>query len=121
MSEEKHLREEQESEHSLDFSEDTIRLLRELLDSQTDPLVSKGRDQGYITPDDILGAISEPDADGEVFFQVVAVFRLAGVEVSEEPSDSKGPEPALAIIIPEDEIDTDDPVRMYLKEIGKVL
>ncbi|MFN2419676.1 MAG: RNA polymerase sigma factor RpoD, partial [Candidatus Limnocylindria bacterium] len=105
-------------------------------------LLTQGREEGFITHDQILEAIPQPEAQMGALEELYAAAAEAGVEVLDaenqptligEPDEPEVPAPtnrkaaakpkatdedleALAA----DLIGIDDPVRMYLKEIGKV-
>src|SRR6266508_1753352 len=73
---------------------------------QAERLLARGRQQGYVTQEDIVRAM--PDAEpGEV-------------KEEEEETEEMQREDAIASVLASDLISVDDPVRMYLKEIGKV-
>jgi RNA polymerase primary sigma factor len=101
-------------------------------------LLEKGRSEGFITHDQILEAVPQPEAHLAEIEELYAEAEEAGVEVldadnnptliadieEEIPEEARGGRAegveedleALAA----DLIGIDDPVRMYLKEIGKV-
>ncbi len=108
-----------------------------LLDVQTAAvkrLVAKGKERGYITFDE-LNAILPPDQNSsEQIEDVMANFSELGIQVveGEETEDGEAPvaKPEKAEDAEEEEqpgnVDeaslgrTDDPVRMYLREMGSV-
>ncbi|HEV8534183.1 MAG TPA: sigma-70 factor domain-containing protein, partial [Candidatus Limnocylindria bacterium] len=95
-------------------------------------LIARGRQQGYVTQEDILRAI--PDAEpGEVEellttlddnnVEILEAERSptwAQVKEEEEETEEMQREDSIASVLASDLISVDDPVRMYLKEIGKV-
>src|SRR6266849_4308327 len=95
-------------------------------------LIARGRQQGYVTQEDILRAI--PDAEpGEVEellttlddnnVEILEAERSptwAQVKEEEEETEELQREDSIASVLASDLISVDDPVRMYLKEIGKV-
>jgi RNA polymerase primary sigma factor len=107
-------------------------------------LLTRGREEGFITHDQILEAIPEPEAQMGAVEELYAAAAEAGVEVLDaanqptligEPDEEEEAAPpragARAAAKPKegqedlealaaDLIGIDDPVRMYLKEIGKV-
>ena len=111
-------------------------------------LIAKGRDEGFITHDQILQAIPAPEAHLGAIEELYAAALEAGVEVldaqnqptlldeadededeEEEAEPETGAKPTTAKskqgeedleALAADLIGIDDPVRMYLKEIGKV-
>ncbi len=107
-----------------------------------DDLLSHGREDGYITHDQILAAVPSPETNLEAVEELFAGAEEQGVEVfdSENQPTFSDQSDELAVAIPDDAADgkgekepeedlealaadligIDDPVRMYLKEIGKV-
>src|SRR5437867_2692698 len=95
-------------------------------------LIARGRQQGYVTQEDIVRAI--PDAEpGEVEellttlddnnVEILEAERSptwAQVKEEEEEAEELQREDSIASVLASDLISVDDPVRMYLKEIGKV-
>jgi RNA polymerase sigma factor (sigma-70 family) len=107
-------------------------------------LIAKGREEGFITHDQILDAIPNPEGQMGAVEELYAAAEEAGVEVldaqnqptligePDEEEEQAAPKPAAAgaakpkegeedlEALAADLIGIDDPVRMYLKEIGKV-
>jgi len=87
-------------------------------------LIIKGKEQGYLTPDDILQGFPEVDAEPDQIFRIFAAFKEIGVEVTDGEKDFEEVEQIddemLLDIEMMDSVSLDDPVRMYLKEIGRV-
>ncbi|HMC41168.1 MAG TPA: RNA polymerase sigma factor RpoD [Acidimicrobiales bacterium] len=100
-----------------------------------------GKERGFLTPDDLLSVMGSVELTPEIIATAVARVRAAGIEwrddTEREPPDlddleDDAPKPARAVrprvraAAPEVRRDGDgggssyDPVRMYLKEIGKV-
>ena len=108
-----------------------------LLDVQTasvKKLIAKGKERGYITFDE-LNAILPPDQNSsEQIEDVMANFSEMGIQVVESEENEEGELPAAKAEKAEEEeaeeqtgnVDeaslgrTDDPVRMYLREMGSV-
>jgi RNA polymerase primary sigma factor len=103
-----------------------------------DALLAKGKDEGFITHDQILQAVPQPEMHPTEVEELYAAAEEAGVEVLDADNNPTliaeaglDAEEAAAVIKREgidedldalaaDLIGIDDPVRMYLKEIGKV-
>jgi RNA polymerase primary sigma factor len=87
-------------------------------------LIVKGKEQGYLTPDDILQGFPEIDAEPDQIFRIFAAFKEMGIEVTDGEKDFEEVEQIddemLLDIEMMDSVSLDDPVRMYLKEIGRV-
>jgi len=93
----------------------------------TEQLVMLGRDQGFVTYDDVLNAFPEAEANMEQLEDLFANLFEQGIEVSafregddnEDGADEESHEPA-ELDIDLDLIDIDDSISLYLKEIGRV-
>src|ERR1700729_3240612 len=96
----------------------------DLLVSAAEALIIKGKDHGYLTPDDILAAFPEIDVEPDHLERIFHVFREMGIEVSDGDKDFETvdeiDEELIAKAEAIDSVSPDDPVRMYLKEIGRV-
>ncbi|HYM91105.1 MAG TPA: sigma-70 family RNA polymerase sigma factor, partial [bacterium] len=84
-------------------------------------LMAHGRRRGYVTHDEILDRCPEADEDDDVFDRIQRTLSREGIEVvAEAPDRRKQPQGTEAR---EDELEgasIEDPVRMYLREIGKI-
>jgi RNA polymerase primary sigma factor len=86
-------------------------------------LVDEGREQGYLNGEHITDVLAEVDLRPDQFNNIFVLFNDLGIDIIEgdEPalgaSASEEAAPALDLSI---RTPTTDPVRMYLKEIGKV-
>ena len=98
--------------------------LADELISVAERLIVRGKEQGYLTPDDILQGFPEIGAEPDQIFPVFAAFKEIGVEVTDGEKDFEEVEQIddemLLDIEMMDSVSLDDPVRMYLKEIGRV-
>src|SRR3982074_2073544 len=87
-------------------------------------LIVKGKEQGFLSPDDILAGFPEVELAPDQLFRIFNVFRDMGVEVSDGEKDFEEvveiDDDLIATIEAMDSVSLDDPVRMYLKEIGRV-
>src|SRR5487761_1327240 len=87
-------------------------------------LIVKGKEQGYLTPDDILQGFPEIDTVPDQIFRIFAAFVEIGLDVTDGDKDFEEVEliddDMLLDIEMMDSVSLDDPVRMYLKEIGRV-
>ena len=83
-------------------------------------LIEKGKTKGVLTYKEIMDMLEEVDLQPEQIEKVYETLESLGIDVMDEVADEEVvPEQDLTIAIPEG-INIDDPVRMYLKEIGKV-
>src|SRR5207245_7559363 len=87
-------------------------------------LIVKGKEQGFLSPDDVLAGFPELELDPEQLFRIFNVFRDMGIEVSDGEKDFEEvveiDDDLISTIEAMDSVSLDDPVRMYLKEIGRV-
>jgi RNA polymerase primary sigma factor len=93
-------------------------------------LLALGRQQGYITYDDLMEAIPEAELNLEQLEDALSVLIEQGIEIS----DVEGPEPVVEQVIEREAvivepiredadltaIDIDDSISLYLKEIGRI-
>lgn len=85
-------------------------------------LMNKGKKNGMLTYSEIMNSLEDIDLNTDQIEKVYDTFEKLGIEiVGEEPQqiDVIPEEIELDLTIPEG-ISIEDPVRMYLKEIGKV-
>src|SRR5256714_8548884 len=96
---------------------------------QVDPLVLsaealilKGKDQGYLAPDDVMKAFPSIEGNADGFVRIVTVFQEMGISVTAdaEAEQDEDEEEVLTEVEVVSSVALDDPVRMYLKEIGRV-
>jgi len=99
----------------------------ELAIEEVKELVAEGREQGYLNGDHISDVLQDVDLTPDQIDNIFLLFNDLGIDIIEgdEPLSGDG-----ADAKPEEEIipkldlsvktPTNDPVRMYLKEIGKV-
>lgn len=85
-------------------------------------LISRGKEQGELTYEEIMDALEDIDLDSEDIEQIYDLFNEKNINIvneklqqDEEEEDDSG----LDLSVPKG-VGIDDPVRMYLKEIGKV-
>ncbi|MGL5149628.1 MAG: RNA polymerase sigma factor RpoD [Clostridium sp.] len=82
-------------------------------------LIDKGKKNGSLTYKEIMDEIENIDLSPEQIEKIYEVLESMGIEVIGEVNDAQPEEEDVDLSIPEG-IAIDDPVRMYLKEIGKV-
>ncbi|MEO9961305.1 RNA polymerase sigma factor RpoD [Nisaea sp.] len=91
-------------------------------------LIKKGKERGYLTYDEVNAALPQEEMSSEQIEDVMSALSEMGVNVVEnEEQEESGPEPkaedekAVAGNVADDDVGrTDDPVRMYLREMGSV-
>src|SRR6266536_6668410 len=99
------------------------------LEEAKEAIAARGRERGFVTSEDLLEGLPVDDLTPEqvedFLTQVEEHLRSEGIEVIEVPGEEVEAEGDLVgIRLPRDDdvlkAPTNDPVRMYLKEIGKV-
>jgi RNA polymerase primary sigma factor len=96
-------------------------LPREAQVDEVKDLITRGKEQGFLTSDEIAAGLASAELPPESMDAVLQAFTNEGIEVvdsvdaDEEAPVSRREAEELALKAP-----TNDPVRMYLKEIGKV-
>ena len=106
--------------------------LLDTLGAELKKLVQKGKERGYVTYDELNAALPPDEVSSEQIEDTMAMLSEAGVNVveaeeQEETATTTPAEPAKTAVVAaeatgEDEElgRTDDPVRMYLREMGSV-
>jgi RNA polymerase primary sigma factor len=87
-------------------------------------LIVKGKEQGFLRPDDILAGFPDVELDPDQLFRLFDVFRDMGIKVGDGEKDPEEvveiDDDLIAAIEAMDSVSLDAPVRMYLKGIGRV-
>src|SRR5947199_5939731 len=82
-------------------------------------LIVKGKEQGFLSPDDILAGFPDVELDPDQLFRIFNVFRDMGVEVSDGERDFEEvveiDDALSATIEAMDSVSLDDPVRTRLQ------
>ncbi|HYL81597.1 MAG TPA: sigma-70 family RNA polymerase sigma factor, partial [Candidatus Acidoferrum sp.] len=93
-------------------------------------LIALGKKKGYLTYDEIMSHLPEDESSAERFdeiFRALGEMDIEVVDAPERPKGTDGEEAQEEEASPEMELDlspspvgrTDDPVRMYLREMGR--
>ncbi|KAA8672935.1 RNA polymerase sigma factor RpoD [Clostridium sp. MT-14] len=82
-------------------------------------LIEKGKKNGTLTYKEIMDELEEVDLSPEQIEKIYETLESIGVEVTGDLNETDTNEKNLDLSVPEG-VAIDDPVRMYLKEIGKV-
>ena len=100
------------------------------LDERKEKLIALGKKQGYVTYEQLAEHLKGLDIDSDSLDELYNAFLENGITVisnEEESSSEKGPgkikEEEVEILNDEDltkDVKINDPVRMYLKEIGRI-
>ena len=120
--------EDQEGGHSLDMSQAAVK-----------KMIAEARERGYITYDQLNGVLPPEQVSSEQIEDVMAMLSEMGINIidndeAEEGSEEGAAAPANELVAPSatsrevavaqtetEKLDrTDDPVRMYLREMGSV-
>src|SRR6266403_2877790 len=104
--------------------------LLDTLGAELKKLVQKGKERGYVTYDELNAALPPDQVSSEQIEDTMTMLSEAGINVieseeGEEPAaaatEEEGDgEPRAGNLDDEDIGRTDDPVRMYLREMGSV-
>ncbi|MGO8685163.1 MAG: sigma-70 family RNA polymerase sigma factor, partial [Thermoleophilia bacterium] len=101
--------------------------LPELAFDELADLLSEGREQGYLTSDRIADSLQDVELTTDQIENIYNLFIDMGIDIIEgdvslldESQDAKGEEEVIPKLDLSIKTPTNDPVRMYLKEIGKV-
>jgi len=94
------------------------------LDEVKEALTVRGRERGFVTSEDLLEALPvddlTPEQVEEFLTQIQDHLNTESIEVIEVPGDDTDVVTQIRIEVDALKAPTNDPVRMYLKEIGKV-
>ena len=86
-------------------------------------LVIRGKEQGRLNPDDVLQGLDVIATEPDQLERVFHVFRAMGIEISDSDDDAEVADEKDDEVVDTEAVDTfslDDPIRMYLKDIGRV-
>ena len=87
-------------------------------------LVEQGRKRGYVTYDEIQEAAPEVEQNLDEYDRIYGMLVDLEIKVVDDPKEAEKradeEEEAEPVLEPLEGVSIDDPVRMYLKEIGKV-
>ncbi len=94
----------------------------ERIQAEIKTLVELGKKKGFLTHDDILEQFPEAEQNIELIDRVYTVLLEQGIDVVEDAKEAeqKGKAEEEEETREAEGVAIDDPVRMYLKEIGKV-
>src|SRR5881409_1763340 len=94
-------------------------LPREAQADEVKDLIARGKEAGFLSSEDIGAALVAADLPPESTDLVLRLISDEGIEIL-EPADEELDEEPVAAKEEEAKSPTSDPVRMYLKEIGRV-
>jgi RNA polymerase primary sigma factor len=86
-------------------------------------LIIRGKEQGRLSPDDVLQGLPATEAEPDQLERVLQVFREMGIAISDSDGDAGEDDDTDDRMDNTEAVDTfafDDPIRMYLKEIGRI-
>ncbi|TMJ10219.1 MAG: RNA polymerase sigma factor RpoD [Bacillati bacterium ANGP1] len=94
------------------------------LSAELRQLVEQGRKRGYVTFDEIQDTVPEVEHNLDEYDRIYGIFVDLEIKEVDDPKEAEkradDEEEAEAVLEPLEGVSIDDPVRMYLKEIGKV-
>ncbi len=86
-------------------------------------LVDRGKEEGELTYEEIMDALEDIDLDSQDIEKIYDIFNEMNIDIvnekMEQQEEEEEEEGGLDLSVPKG-VGIDDPVRMYLKEIGKV-
>lgn len=95
-------------------------------EERKEELIKKGKEKGFITFEELANTLKGLDVDADALDELYNAFVENNIEVINEEdseSDNVGREKEPIILSDEDitkDVNINDPVRMYLKEIGRI-
>ena len=98
------------------------------VDKDVKKLLQKAKERGYVTYDEINEAMPQDQVTSEQIEDTMAMLSEMGInvvesedEAEETPEEKPSTSKELTTTTPKEELDrTDDPVRMYLREMGSI-
>src|SRR5262249_22552194 len=94
------------------------------LDEAKETITAKGRERGFVTSEDLLESVPvedfTPEQVEDFLTQIEEHLRSEGIDIIEVPGEETDAATQVRIEVDLLKAPTNDPVRMYLKEIGKV-
>jgi len=91
--------------------------------NRIDDLVEVGKTKGSLTQKELTDSLAEVELDPEQYEKLLDTFEAMGIDIVGELAEAEAEveeKPVVEDLSVPEGISTDDPVRMYLKEIGKV-
>jgi RNA polymerase primary sigma factor len=98
-------------------------LPREAQVDEVKDLIAKGKEAGFLSSEDIGSALAAAELPPDSMDAVLRLITDEGIEIVETPDEDLDEEPRAKTLADEQDAlrsPTNDPVRMYLKEIGRV-
>ncbi len=93
---------------------------KEMKKSKVKELIEKGKQKGVLTYKEIMDMLEDVDLEPDQIEKIYEALEALDIDViDEDASDDDEDDEDEKVEIP-DGVNVDDPVRMYLKEIGKV-
>lgn len=112
------------TEEDINPAENSEDALLDTLSASLKKLLNKGKSRGYITVDELNGALPPEKESSEQIEDVMAMISDMGINLIEnDETEEEAPEAGEDEGFKLDEVETsrtDDPVRMYLREMGAV-
>ena len=94
------------------------------LTDNVEALIVRGKEQGYLTSDEVRSTFPSLEAEPDQLARVFAAFQDLGIEVTDGEKDFEDTveidDELMSPIHMTDSVSLLDPVRIYLKEIGRV-
>ncbi len=93
-------------------------------EQRKEELIKKGKEKGFITYEELAKALKGLDLDSDNLDDLYNSFNENGIQIVSEEEEANGGGDADSILLDDNTLTKDltinDPVRMYLKEIGQI-
>ena len=93
-------------------------------DERKSELAKQGKEQGYITYEELASSLKGLDLDADSLDELYNLFNENNIAIVSEDDTDNGPGASDKILLDDNTLTKDlninDPVRMYLKEIGQI-
>src|SRR5207237_9993415 len=88
-------------------------------------MVARGKERGYLTYDELNAALPQDQVSSEQIEDTMTMLSELGINViesegSQEPAEAEAADEPFGNVAADDIGRADDPVRMYLREMGSV-
>jgi RNA polymerase primary sigma factor len=94
--------------------------MTELPNELTQTLITQGQDKGFLTLDDIADALQEADLTTEQIEDIYTRIADVGIDIVEHDDTADEPPEAVEEVVERPAAATDDSLRMYLRDIGRI-
>ena len=93
-------------------------------EQRKEELVKKGKEKGFITYEELANSLKGLDLDSDALDDLYNTFNLNNIAIISEEDEDSSTDSVDKLLLDDNTITKnltiDDPVRMYLKEIGQI-